>query len=125
MRLLLDTHALIWLMEGDSRLNERAHALILSSDEVYFSSASIWEVAIKARLGKMKTDPEELFVLALHAGLGELAVTARHAIATGGLPLMHHDRFDRLLVAQAIAEPMRLLTSDDRLRAYSELVIRI
>ncbi len=125
MRLLLDTHTLIWLMEGDPRLSDKARAVIVDSDEVYVSSASIWEISIKARLGKIRTDPEELFELARHAGLRELPVSARHAIATKALPLLHRDPFDRLLVAQAITEPMRLLTSEAQLAAYSELIISI
>lgn len=125
MRLLLDTHALIWLMEGDSRLNDKACSLIANSDEVYVSSASIWEVAIKVRLGKRKTDPEEHFEFTQRAGLRELPVTARHAVATKGLPFVHRDPFDRLLVAQAITEPMRFLTADAQLSEYSELIITI
>jgi PIN domain nuclease of toxin-antitoxin system len=125
LRLLLDTHALIWLMEGDPRLSDKARGLITNSEEVYLSSASIWEIAIKARLGKIRTDPEELFELTQRAGLRELSVSARHAVATKGLPLLHRDPFDRLLVAQAITEPMRLLTADAQLSAYSELIITI
>jgi PIN domain nuclease of toxin-antitoxin system len=125
LRLLLDTNALIWLMEGDSRLNDKARALILNSDEVYVSSASIWEVAIKARLGKIQTDPEELLELTERAGLRELPVSSRHAVASKDLRLVHKDPFDRLLVAQAVSESMRLLTADARLAAYSELVILI
>jgi len=125
LRLLLDTHVLIWLMEGDARLNDQARALIANSDEVYVSAASIWEVAIKTRLGKMNTDPEELLELMQRAGLRELPVSARHAVVTKRLPLLHGDPFDRLLVAQAIVEPMRLLTADAQLAAYSELVLTI
>lgn len=123
MRLLLDTHALIWLMEGNPRLSDKARAQIIISDEVCFSSASIWEVAIKMRLGKIKTDPGELLELAQRAGLTELPVNARHAIATRGLPLKaHRDPFDRLLVAQAISEQLRFLTSDSELSVYSDLI---
>ncbi|HZP04315.1 MAG TPA: type II toxin-antitoxin system VapC family toxin [Terracidiphilus sp.] len=125
MRILLDTHALIWLMEANPRLNDNASVLITDADEVCVSSASIWEVAIKARLGKIKTDPRELFELAQRAGLKELQVSARHAIVTRSLPLVHPDPFDRLLVAQAISEPMHLLTADAKLAEYSELVIVI
>lgn len=125
MRILLDTHALIWLMEANPRLNDNARALITNADEVYVSSAGIWEVAIKVRLGKIKTDPQRLFELAQKAGLKELQVSARHAIATRSLPLVHADPFDRLLVAQAISEPMHLLTADAKLAEYSRLVIVI
>jgi PIN domain nuclease of toxin-antitoxin system len=125
MRLLLDTHFLIWLMEENTRMHNRARALIIDAEEVYFSSASIWEIAIKARLGKIRTDPAELFDLTQRAGLRELLVCATHAVATRSLPLLHRDPFDRLLVAQAISETMRLLTADPQLAAYSELVITV
>jgi PIN domain nuclease of toxin-antitoxin system len=122
MRLLLDTNALIWLMEGNARLTPSARALIDSASEVYVSSASIWEIAIKHRLGKIEEDPEEIVEKMEQAGLHGLLVDMRHAVASGKLTLLHRDPFDRLLVAQAITEPMRLLTADARLAAYSELV---
>lgn len=99
MRLLLDTHILIWLMEGDSRLSLQAHTLIDGAEEVFASSASIWEIAIKARLGKIKTDPEKMTSLLDTAGVTELPVSSRHAAATAKLPLLHRDPFDRLLIA--------------------------
>ena len=123
MRLLLDTHALIWLMEGNPRLNERAHSLIDSAAQVFFSSASIWEVAIKSQLGKLRIDAQELVELTQSAGLTELPVKARHGVLAGSLPSLHRDPFDRMLIAQTMTEPMRLLTADVRLASYSELVI--
>ena len=125
MRLLLDTHVLLWLMEENLRLRRSALSLISDASEVYVSSASLWEIAIKWRLGKIEEDPQTVMDQLDAAGLRELRVTNRHAVATAKLPLLHHDPFDRLLVAQAITEPMRLLTSDDQLLAYSELVIRV
>jgi PIN domain nuclease of toxin-antitoxin system len=120
--LLLDTHILLWLMEDDPQLTASAHSLIVNASEVYVSSASIWEIAIKWRLGKIQENPEVIAEQLLAAGLKELLVSNRHAVATGRLPLLHRDPFDRLLVAQAISETMRLLTSDAQLAAYSELV---
>jgi PIN domain nuclease of toxin-antitoxin system len=125
MRLLLDTNILIWLMDGDSRLNREAHKLIVNAESVFASSASMWEIAIKVRLGKLRTDTERMLDRLAQAGIGELQVSNLHALATGKLPLIHHDPFDRLLVAQAIAETMRLLTADAQLAAYSELVIHV
>ncbi len=122
MRLLLDTHILLWLMQDDSRLNLRARALIDAASEVYVSAASIWELAIKARIGKIEENPEEIVGMMETAGLLDLPVGMRHAVGSGRLPLLHRDPFDRLLVAQAIAETMRLLTADTQLQAYSELV---
>ena len=112
MRLLLDTHVLLWLMEEDPRLRHSAQVPDCGCSEVYVSSASIWEIAIKWRLGKIEEDPQTVLDQLDAAGLRELQVTNRHAVATGRLPLLHNDPFDRLLVAQAIAEPMRLLTAD-------------
>lgn len=125
MRLLLDTHVLLWLMEQNPRLRRSARSLIADASEVYVSSASLWEIAIKWRLGKIEEDPQTVLDQLGAAGLRELQVTNRHAVATGRLPLLHNDPFDRLLVAQAMTEPMRLLTSDEQLLAYSELVIRV
>ena len=125
MRLLLDTHVLLWLMQGDSRLSPQARAFIDNAAEVYVSIASIWEISSKWRLGKIKEDPEELVATIGKAGLLELPVIARHAVATGKLPLLHSDPFDRILVAQAISETMRLLTADAQLAAYSELVVAV
>lgn len=125
MRLLLDTHALIWLMEANPRLTERAHSLIDSAAQVFYSSASIWEVVIKSQLGKLRIEAQELVALTQKAGLTELPMNARHAVFAGGLPLLHRDPFDRMLIAQAMTEPMRLLTADARLAVYSELVIAV
>jgi len=125
VRLLLDTHALLWLMEESPRLSQEGRSLILSASEVYVSSASIWEIAIKSRLGKIEEDAEVVVEQLEAAGLKELAVTNRHAAAAGKLPLLHRDPFDRLLIAQAMTEPMRLLTADAQLAVYSELVITI
>lgn len=125
MRLLLDTHIFLWIVNDSQRLNARVRRLLESAGEIYVSSASIWEVSIKARLGKIKADPDELLLEIERCGFQELAVQGRHAVEVARLPLHHGDPFDRLLVAQAISEPMRLITEDERLCAYSELVIQV
>jgi len=125
MRVLLDTNILIWLMEENPRLSDYARSLIVNAEEAYVSSASIWEIAIKSQIGKLEEDAEIVTGQLEAAGLRELQVTNRHAVAVGRLPLLHRDPFDRLLVAQAITAPMRLLTADARLAAYSELVITV
>jgi PIN domain nuclease of toxin-antitoxin system len=125
MRLLLDTHILIWLMNGDQRLTSQARALIIDAAEVFVSTASIWEVAIKWRLGKMEENPYELVASTGRAGLIDLPVAPPHALVTAQLPLHHRDPFDRILVAQAISETMRLLTANPQLAAYSKLVITV
>ena len=123
MRLLLDTHLLLWAAASSKRLPREARALIENAaNEVYFSAASIWEIAIKSSLGR-KDFRVDLVILqaALPAmGLLELPVTAAHAVGVTKLPLIHRDPFDRLLLAQSVAEPLTLLTNDALLVRYSD-----
>lgn len=128
MRLLLDTHILLWALAEPVRLGPEARATIEDPEnEVLFSAASIWEVAIKAGLGRpdFAFDPHEVACGAVEAGFVELPVRADAAAQVAGLPLYHRDPFDRLLVAQAMAGPLRLLTADPLLPPYSELVTLI
>ena len=125
MRLLLDSHILIWLMEADERLTPEARAIISDATEVFASTASLWELAIKAGLGKLDLDVERLASLLDTAGVSELQITRRHVLEVARLPLHHRDPFDRLLVAQAKAEIMRLMTNDARLSPYTDLVVRV
>jgi len=122
MRLLLDTHVFIWVVMDSRRLKRLARETILSADEVLVSAASIWEVAIKVRLGKIEGDPQQMVQAITDSGFTELPVAARHAAHVAKLPLHHSDPFDRLLLAQAITEPLRLLTADPLLARYTELV---
>jgi len=123
MRIVLDTHILLWLMEEDRRLSAQARAMIADADAVYVSSVSLWEIAVKWKLGKIKEEPRIVEAQLASAGLEELAITHAHAVATAALPLLHKDPFDRMLVAQAITEPLALLTSDRKLAPYSNLVV--
>jgi len=123
MRLLLDTHVFLWAVAGSPSLKPPVRRLIESADAVFVSAASIWEVAIKARLGKIDADPRELAAAIEASGFAELPVRAEHAAGVGDLPLHHNDPFDRLLVAQALAEPLKLLTADAALQPYSDLVM--
>jgi PIN domain nuclease of toxin-antitoxin system len=122
MRLLLDTHVLLWALTASPRLKPEVIKLLEAADEVMVSAASIWEIAIKVRLGKLAVDVVELAAAAAESGFVELPVTGAHAACVAQLPLLHHDPFDRLLVAQAMIEPLRLLTADAALVPYSELV---
>jgi PIN domain nuclease of toxin-antitoxin system len=125
MRLLLDTHIFLWVATDSDKLGPEARRLLESADAVYVSAASIWEIAIKARLGKIDAEPD-CFADAIEAcGFLELPVFARHGVKVSNLPLIHRDPFDRLLVAQAMVEPMRLVTADAHLKAYSELVVTV
>jgi PIN domain nuclease of toxin-antitoxin system len=122
MRLLLDTHVFLWVVTGSARLKPAARKLISSADEVYVSAVSIWEIAIKARLGKIQADAEALVAGIDDSGLLELPVTAQQAAAVARLPLHHSDPFDRLLLAQAFTIPLRFLTADHALIVYGPSV---
>jgi PIN domain nuclease of toxin-antitoxin system len=122
MRLLLDTHVYLWWLQDDKNLSKSARAKIVSAREVYISGASIWEASIKASLGKLDVDVNQLVEEIAKNGFLELPITARHAAMVVQLPDIHRDHFDRILVAQALCEPLRLLTADGILSGYSELV---
>ena len=122
MRLLLDTHLFLWSVADSPRLSAEARRSIVSADEVYVSAASIWEAAIKAGLGKIRGDVAQLAEAIGGSGFIELPVTAVHAARVAELPSHHRDPFDRLLVAQAMIEPLVLLTADAALLPYSDLV---
>jgi PIN domain nuclease of toxin-antitoxin system len=123
MRLLLDTHVYLCAVAGSSRLDAKARRLIEAAEAVHVSAVSVWEVAIKARLGKIEADPDELVAAISDSGFVELPIRAAHASAVARLPLHHADPFDRMLVAQALTEPLRLLTADSALAAYGDIVI--
>ena len=121
MKLLLDTHLLIWTAAGSNQMPKRALSLLNNSNnEIFFSSASLWEISIKAARGSrgFEVDPRLLLRNLLDNGFTEIAVTSRHGIAVVGLPAIHKDPFDRLLVAQAITEGITLLTSDAAVPKY-------
>lgn len=122
MRLLLDTHIFLWWSNGDKRLPKISLEKIKGADEVYVSSASIWEIAIKMGLGKISGNMRALVQEIYNSHFLELPFTSQHATATLGLPALHRDPFDRILIAQAISEPLVFLTADPKLQEYSELV---
>ena len=123
MRLLLDTHIFLCAVAGSSLLKPATRRVIEAAEEVHVSAASLWEIAIKTRLGRLKADPAELAAAIDASGFVELPVSAAHAAGIRQLPLHHRDPFDRMLVAQALAEPLRLLTADAALAAYGEIVL--
>lgn len=122
MRILLDTHIYLWWLQDHPKLSAPARGKILAATEVYVSSASIWEASIKIGIGKLEADIEELVAQIAQNGFLELPVSARHAMQLARLPELHRDPFDRMLVAQAMCEPLRLLTADAQVARYSELV---
>lgn len=125
MRLLLDTQIVYWTYYETGRLPQRAHQLMMQADSIHVSSVSIWEIAIKSRLGKIQADPQLMIEKIKGSGFLELAVLYVHALEVAKMPLHHADPFDRLLVAQAIQENLSLLTTDARLPQYSSLVIQV
>jgi PIN domain nuclease of toxin-antitoxin system len=125
MRILLDSHILLWVLAGSKRV-ESVKSIIMSNDnDVYVSAATWWELAIKIGLGKLDYELSELRAAAKESGFIELPITGDHTQALQQLPPVHKDPFDRLLVCQAIVEPMKLLTADSKLAPYSELVWKI
>lgn len=118
MRLLLDTHAFLWWCADDARLGAvERHAIRDSANEVLLSAVSVWEMAIKQGLGRLRL-PEAPSAAVARLGIGRLAVAFEHAEATASLPRLHRDPFDRLLVAQARLESLTLVTQDPAIRSY-------
>ena len=125
MRLLLDTHIFLWAVSGSPLLKPAVRRVLEGADEVYVSAASVWEVAIKARLGKIDADPHELATAIPESGFLELPVRAAHAAQVATLDPHHNDPFDRLLIAQALVEPLKLVTVDAVLAKYSDVVLLV
>jgi PIN domain nuclease of toxin-antitoxin system len=127
MRALLDTHTFLWWNMGHPRLSERAREIIADGgNEIWFSAASAWEIALKAGKGRLLLpEPPREYVLrrlTLH-GFHALAVEASHALAVYALPGLHSDPFDRLLVAQSRAEELPLLSADPEIARYDVEVV--
>ena len=122
MRLLLDTHVVLWQLSGVQRLGVRASETIASAAELAFSVVSFAEIGVKAAVGKLAV-PDDLHAHVVGAGLRVLGLSPDHGLAVASLPLHHRDPFDRLLVAQARHEGLTLVTADTRLHAYDVAVI--
>jgi PIN domain nuclease of toxin-antitoxin system len=123
VKLLLDTHAALWLLSGDERLGENAlRHLTDDANQVLLSAAVVWEVAIKRALGKLVV-PGEYATLLLDAGVQPLPISIAHAAAVEDLPPHHRDPFDRMLVSQACAEGAALVSRDEALRPYGVTLI--
>ena len=121
MKLLLDTQLLLWAAGHPNRLSAAARTLLDDArNELLFSAASLWEIAIKSTLGRedFRVEPRLLRRGLLDNGYLELPITSQHAVSIDGLPPLHKDPFDRLLLAQALTEGVILLTSDARLARY-------
>ena len=121
MRVLLDTHLLLWALSQPSKLSPATRKQIVAA-EVYVSAASIWEISIKSALGKLAAKAGDVLAGIEPAGFSILPITGEHAARVAELPMLHKDPFDRMLVAQASVEPMMLLTNDEALRGYGSFV---
>lgn len=128
MRLLLDTHLVLWAAAMSTRLPDRARELLEDpANEVYCSVASLWEIAIKSALRRadFEVDLGALRAALPEMTIAELPITGRHVEQLAALPTLHKDPFDRLLVAQAAAEPLVLLTNDSVLAEYGSGVVLV
>ena len=126
-RILLDTHIALWAVTGSGRLSATARQLILDAHEVQVSAASVWEIAITHALGRgdMPVSSEQALQAFRDSGYALLAIKPEHAVRVADLPAIHADPFDRLLIAQAVTEPLRLLTADTALLRYGEMIVRV
>ena len=126
MKILLDTNILLWI--AADTLPKKAEEYILDeTNELLFSSASIWEVVIKNGLGRsdFEVDPLSLYTGLIEYGYEQLAITAGHTLLIGNLPKLHNDPFDRVMIAQSISEGIPFLTSDEKLCKYPAHIIHI
>lgn len=127
MKLLIDTHALLWLIADDKRLSDRARACFLDPDnDLYFSIASLWEICIKLSLDKLELEEDWYASLRRELRVNRvrwLAIRPEHCLQLIDLPFHHRDPFDRLLLAQAKVESMHLLSADSHLSAYDVRLI--
>lgn len=128
MKLLLDTHILLWAAGHPDKLSEKARSLLLDSTNVlFFSAASIWEIVIKRGLGRddFRVDPLRLRKQLIVNGYEEVAVSSDHALAVDILTGLHKDPFDRILIAQARTEGMLLLTADSQVSLYGDGIVTV
>lgn len=129
MRYLLDTHLILWALVDDRRIDPHRAEIADPSNEIFFSSASIWEIAIKHNKGMLSFDPVEVTEACLQQGYTPLDISAEHAAATIRLAYPedapeHKDPFDRMLIAQAKTEGLFLLTEDKKILNYEEACIK-
>jgi PIN domain nuclease of toxin-antitoxin system len=117
VRLLLDTHVVLWQLSGSQSIGTAAQQEIRNADELLFSVVSFAEIGVKAAIGKLSV-PEDLRQHILDAGIRILGLAPDHGLGVAGLPLYHRDPFDRLLIAQARSERLTLMTADARIPPY-------
>jgi len=128
LNLLLDTHVALWAITDSPKLPKKARELIESpKSSVWISTASVWEIAIKHALGRgdMPVSSQDAVRYFRESGYRFLPVEAEHAMVVENLPVHHQDPFDRILIAQALVEPMRLMTHDPMVALYNDTIIEI
>jgi PIN domain nuclease of toxin-antitoxin system len=124
VRLLLDTHALLWALSTPAKLPAPiSRAIRDPTNAVFISAASAWEIAIKVGLGKLSADVDEIVSASLEAGFDELAITLAHAVRVRALPSHHRDPFDRMLIAQAVEEGLTVVTRDAAITRYGVSIL--
>jgi PIN domain nuclease of toxin-antitoxin system len=125
MMLLLDTQMVIWAAFDDARLPAAARQKIANASAVYVSAVSLWEIGMKVSAGKLRLPMADIEARLAAANALPLALTWSHAVRAYDVAAFHPDPFDRLLLAQAVTEPLHLLTTDESLKSYSSLVIAV
>lgn len=119
MRLLLDTHALLWALAGDAALGDAARDLISDpANDVFVSVASLWEAVVKIRIGKLDVDADEMMAAVAESGFALLDIRPSHLVALARLPVHHRDPFDHLLIAQAVVEDLTFMSEDRNTPRY-------
>jgi PIN domain nuclease of toxin-antitoxin system len=122
--LLLDTHVILWWLTDDLTLSDEVKTRLDDEPDVYVSPASLWEVTIKQSIGKL-SEPIDVAEEIRDSGFRELPITFHHAIAAGRLPLIHHDPFDRMLVAQAQCQGLTLVSRDPHIQRYDVALLPV
>jgi PIN domain nuclease of toxin-antitoxin system len=125
MMLLLDTQMVIWAAFDDARLPAAARQKIANARAIYVSAVSLWEIGMKVSTGKLRLSMADIEARVAAANALPLALTWSHAVRAYDVAAFHPDPFDRLLLAQAVTEPLHLLTTDESLKSYSSLVIAV
>lgn len=128
MKLLLDTHILLWVAQGSEQLSNKARSLIENPEnQLYFSAASLWEISIKNKLGRpdFKVDLAVLRRNLLDNGYEEITINSAHTIGVDALPNIHKDPFDRMLIAQTVVEGITLMTAANVVAEYPVAVIKV
>ena len=127
MKLLLDTHILLWCLDESDKLPDKARELLLSADEVYASTVNLWEIIIKQSIGRLdiKIDFHDLIQVIEQSGFDILPIKPNHAIKLMDLEDYHRDPFDRMLISQSLVEPLHLITCDTVLAKYKGNIIKV